>query len=193
MPETGRILLSTQPTPDIFMHSEATNNARSFPYRYEQASLSSEGAPNLPSFLQHSSLHPKLVMTIDDSATVRKIIEVSLRREGLEVVSYPDGIEALQAVANHHLDRLPDLVVLDLDLPQMNGFEIARYLRAKPQWSQTAIVILSRHDGIIDRLKARLAGAQAYMTKPFTTQQIVAMVQTTLETSFISFTRKIDR
>jgi twitching motility two-component system response regulator PilG len=192
MPEIQRILISTQQTPDIFMHGEATNNARSFPYRSEQASLPPEVAPNRPSFLQHSSLHPKLVMTIDDSATVRKIIEVSLRREGLEVVSYPDGIKALQAVTNHHLNRLPDLVVLGLDLPKMNGFEIARYLRAKPQWSQTAIVILSRHDGIIDRLKARLAGAQAYMTKPFTTQQIVAVVQTTLGARPISFTRKID-
>ncbi len=122
----------------------------------------------------------KLVMVIDDSPTVRKIVEVSLRREGLEVVSFPDGIEALRAVTNRQLDRVPDLIVLDIDLPKMNGYEIARYLRSKPQWSRTVIVILSRHDGVIDRLKARLAGTQAYLTKPFTTQMIVDVVNNSL-------------
>ena len=122
----------------------------------------------------------KLVMVIDDSPTVRKIVEVSLRREGLEVVSFPDGIEALRAVTNHQIERVPDLVVLDIDLPKMNGYEIARYLRSKPQWSRTVIVILSRHDGVIDRLKARLAGTQAYLTKPFTTQMIVDVVNNNL-------------
>ena len=119
----------------------------------------------------------QLVMVIDDSPTVRKIIEVSLGREGLEIVSFPDGIEALQAVTNGNVDRIPDLVVLDIELPKMNGFEIARYLRLKPKWNRTVIVILTRHDSIIDRLKARLAGTQVYLTKPFTTQTIVDVVK----------------
>jgi twitching motility two-component system response regulator PilG len=119
-------------------------------------------------------------MVIDDSPTVRKIIEVSLRREGLEVVSYSDGVEALRAVTTRQLDRLPDLLFLDIDLPKMNGFEIARHLRSKPQWNRTVIVMVSRHDGIIYRLKARLAGVQVYLTKPFTTQMIVDVVTTWL-------------
>ncbi len=122
-------------------------------------------------------------MMIDDSLTVRKIIEVALTREGLNVVCYPDGIEALRAVTDRQLDHIPDLVLLDLGLPKMNGFEILRYLRSKPQWNQTVIVILSRHDGIINRLKARLAGAQAYLTKPFTTQVLVDTVKTNLHLS----------
>ena len=122
----------------------------------------------------------KLVMVIDDSPTVRKIVEVSLRREGLEVVSFPDGIEALRAITSQQIDHVPDLVVLDIDLPKMNGYEIARYLRSKPQWNRTVIVILSRHDGMIDRLKARLAGTQAYLTKPFTTQMIIDVVNENL-------------
>jgi len=125
----------------------------------------------------------KLVMVIDDSPTVRKILEVSLRRAELDVVSYADGIEALRAVTNRQIERLPDLVILDIDLPKMNGYEIARYLRTKPQWSRTVIVILSRHDSVINRLKARLAGTQAYVTKPFTTQAIVDVVTTTLNLS----------
>jgi twitching motility two-component system response regulator PilG len=121
-----------------------------------------------------------LVMVIDDSPVVRKIIEVTLRREGMEVISYPDGVEALRAVTTRHLNRLPDLLFLDLELPKMNGFEIARHLRSKPQWNRTVIVILSRHDGIVDRIKARLAGTQAYLTKPCTRQMLVEVVMTNL-------------
>lgn len=118
-----------------------------------------------------------LVMVIDDSPTVRKLIEVTLRREGMEVISYADGIEAFRAITTRQLDRLPALLFLDIELPRMNGFKIAQHLRSKPQWDQTAIVILSRRDGIIDRIKARLAGTQAYLTKPFKTQTILETVQ----------------
>ena len=122
----------------------------------------------------------KQVMMIDDSPTVRKIVEVSLRRAGLEVVCFPDGIAALRAVTTRQVERIPDLVILDIDLPKMNGYEIARYLRSKPQWNQTVIVILSRHNGVIDRLKARLAGVQTYLTKPFTIKMIVDVVNNSL-------------
>jgi twitching motility two-component system response regulator PilG len=122
-----------------------------------------------------------LVMVIDDSPTVRKILEVTLRREGMEVVSYPDGVEALRAIATRSCDRLPDLLFLDLELPRINGFEVARYLRSQPQWNRTAIVVLSRRDSIIDRIKARLAGTQAYLTKPCTRQTIIEVVRTSLQ------------
>ncbi len=165
MPSLRRITLGSQTTTEVHVQNEITS--RSWFTSESEAML----PPNTPSLSQS-----KLIMVIDDSPTVRKIIEVCLRREGLEVVSYPDGIQALRAITN----RLPDLVILDLDLPKMSGFEIARYMRSKPQWSRTVIVILSRHDGILVRLKARLAGVQAYLTKPFTTQMIVDVVKTTL-------------
>ncbi len=125
----------------------------------------------------------KLVMVIDDSATVRKIVEVSLKREGIDAIGYANGIEALRDITTHKINRIPDLLILDLDLPKMSGYEIASYLRSKPQWSKTIIVILSKHDGILERLKARLSGAQAYLTKPFTRQIIVDVVNTCLKSS----------
>jgi CheY-like chemotaxis protein len=128
----------------------------------------------------------KLVMVIDDSPTVRKIVEVSLKREGFSVVAFSDGIEALRALTTRQLDRIPDLIFLDIDLPKMNGYEIARYLKSKPAWNNTIIVILSRHNGVVDRLKARLAGAQTYLTKPFTTQTILDVVHNNLNLSPIS-------
>jgi twitching motility two-component system response regulator PilG len=121
----------------------------------------------------------KLVMIIDDSLTVRKIIETSLKREGFESVSYGDGIEAMKALTAPDV-RIPDLVILDIGLPKMNGYEIARRLKTKQQYSNTVIVMLTGRDGMLDRLKGRLAGAKDYITKPFRTQEVMSIVHSHL-------------
>ncbi|HVB21247.1 MAG TPA: response regulator [Ktedonobacteraceae bacterium] len=122
----------------------------------------------------------KLVMIIDDSPTVRKIIETSLKREGFDSVSFPDGIEALRAITEHSLPRIPDLVILDIGLPKMDGYEFARRLKSKPQFQQTVIIMLTARDGMIDRLKGRLAGAKDYITKPFRTQDVISALHSHL-------------
>jgi CheY-like chemotaxis protein len=121
----------------------------------------------------------KLVMVIDDSPTVRKIVETCLKREGFAVAAFADGIEALQSLTLPQA-RIPDLVVLDIGLPKMDGYEIARRLKTKPQFSNTIIIMLSRHDGIIDRLKGRLAGAREYLIKPFKTQDFINVIESYL-------------
>lgn len=121
----------------------------------------------------------KLVMVIDDSPTVRKIVETCLKREGFAVVAFADGIEALQSLT-HPQARIPDLVVLDIGLPKMDGYEIARRLKTKSQFSNTIIIMLSRRDGIIDRLKGRLAGAREYLIKPFKTQDLINVIESYL-------------
>src|SRR5579884_2803084 len=118
----------------------------------------------------------KLIMVIDDSQTVRKIIATALGREGFAVVSFPDGVEALRWLAQPNA-RIPDVVTLDVGLPKLDGYEVARRLKAKPQFHQTVIVMISRRDGVIDRLKGRLAGAREYMTKPFKTHDVIAVVE----------------
>src|SRR5439155_16510776 len=118
----------------------------------------------------------KLVMIVDDSPTVRKIIETSLRREGFESVSYSDGIEALRAITEQRMRRIPDLVILDIGLPKMDGYEFARRLKTKPQFNNTVIVMLTSRDGLIDRLKGRLVGAKEYITKPFRTQEVIRVL-----------------
>ncbi|GER87954.1 response regulator [Dictyobacter vulcani] len=121
----------------------------------------------------------KLVMVIDDSATVRKIVETCLRREGFDVKSFPDGVEAMRWLTEPEA-RIPDLVILDIGLPKMDGYEVARRLKTKPQFNNTVIVMLSRRDGMIDKLKGRLAGAKDYLTKPFKTQDIIAVIESHL-------------
>ena len=121
----------------------------------------------------------KLVMVIDDSTTVRKIIETCLGRQGFQVLGFPDGVEAMRWLMEP-TSRVPDLVLLDIGLPKMDGYEVARRLKIKPQFSNTVIVMLSRSDGMIDRLKGRLAGAKDYITKPFKTQDIISVTESYL-------------
>ena len=128
----------------------------------------------------------KLVMIIDDSLTVRKIMETSLKREGFASVSYPDGIEALRALSERR-HPVPDLVLLDIGLPKMDGYEVARHLNTKQQFGNTPIVMISKRDGVIDRLKGRLAGAKDYITKPFKTQEVMTIVHSHLNTPTIGY------
>jgi twitching motility two-component system response regulator PilG len=116
------------------------------------------------------------VLVIDDSATVRKILEVCLRRAGYEMISFPDGVEAIRWLATPEA-FLPQLAFLDIEMPRMDGYAVAQYLKARPQYSHMVIAMLSGRTGILDRLKGRLAGADEYLTKPFRTQTILAVVQ----------------
>src|SRR2546425_410867 len=120
-----------------------------------------------------------LVMVIDDSLTIRKILEVCLHRAGYSVESFCGGVEMFRWL-NTAQAAIPDLVFVDLCLPIIDGYAIIRRLKAKPAFAQTVFVILSRRDGVLDRLKGRLAGASVYLTKPCKTQEIVAVVQTYL-------------
>ena len=122
----------------------------------------------------------RLVMVIDDSLTIRKILDICLRRAGYQVRCFADGVEAFRWLSSPEA-MIPTLVLVDLKLPKMDGYEIIRLLKANPAFAQTIFVILSQRDGVLDRLKGRLAGAHAYLTKPFKTDQIGAVIRTALE------------
>lgn len=122
----------------------------------------------------------QLIVVIDDSLTVRKILEVCLHRAGYEdVQSFPDGTEMLRWLMMPEA-RIPTLVLVDLNLPKMDGYTLIRHLKAKPAFAQTVFVILTGRSGMLDKLKGRLSGAQAYLTKPFRTDDILAIVHTYL-------------
>lgn len=118
-----------------------------------------------------------LVAIIDDSPTVRKIIETCLKRENYQVIAFNDGIEALRWYVENKQAPIPALVFLDIEMPKMDGYQVARYLKARATFANTTIIMISRRNGVIDRLKARLSGVDAYLTKPMPTQAILAIVQ----------------
>lgn len=115
------------------------------------------------------------VMVIDDSMTVRAVIEASLRRNGFAVTSFADGLQAMGALARGEV-AVPDVLLLDIGLPKMDGYEVAKILRAKPDFSQTVIVMLTGHDGVFDRIHSKMVGASAFITKPFRVKHVVDVV-----------------
>ena len=122
------------------------------------------------------------VVVIDDSVVVRKIVEISLGRCGIACMSYQDGYEALKAFQSGD-DSIPDLIFLDIGLPKIDGYDLLRLLKASPLFDHTEVVVLSARDGMLDRIKGRLAGARGYVTKPFKTQELLSIALACLEQS----------
>ncbi len=120
------------------------------------------------------------VVVIDDSTVVRKIVEISLRRCGITCISYQDGYEALRAFKQGEV-CIPDLIFLDIGLPKLDGIDLLRLLKTSTQFEHTTVIMLSGRDGMLDRLKSRLAGAGGYITKPFKIQELLSVALSCLE------------
>lgn len=119
------------------------------------------------------------IMVIDDSLTVRKILEASLQRAGFAVFSFPDGLQALHALHARQV-LTPDAVILDIGLPQMDGYTVARALKQRYASNPIPILLLSGYTSHLDKLRGRLAGASAYVTKPFQPAQVIAVLRAQL-------------
>jgi DNA-binding response OmpR family regulator len=116
------------------------------------------------------------IVIIDDSPTVRAVAEATLRRCGYTATAFAGGFEALAAFTRQEV-AVPDLVLLDIELPKMDGFQIAQVLRSKDEFNRTRIVMLTVRDKFFDRMRARLVGASGYITKPFRTDELIEQVR----------------
>lgn len=138
------------------------------------ASFSDSHLVQAPAFSAADSSRP-LLMLIDDSAPVRKIIEASFSRVGIPTVTFPDGLSAMQALARSEVS-VPNLLLLDIGLPKMDGYEVAQILRSHRAFEHTVIIMLTGRDGMLDRLRSRMVGARGYITKPFRVSDVVRTV-----------------
>lgn len=120
-----------------------------------------------------------LVIVIDDSRTICKIVEVALGRTGIRCISFPDGMTTLRTVQAQP-ELHPTVVLLDIQLPKIDGIALLRLFKQQPSFEMAAIIMLTRRDGVLDRLKARLAGASEYVTKPFQSEELVDVVRSYL-------------
>lgn len=120
----------------------------------------------------------QVVLVVDDSPTVRKIVQLTLQREHIRVVTAGDGLGALAAVS----DAQPDLILLDIMLPHMDGYNICHLVRNNPEYRDLPIIMLSGKDGIFDKMRGKLAGSTEYMTKPFDSTELVQTVRRYLDT-----------
>lgn len=113
------------------------------------------------------------VLIVDDEPTIREMVGLNLRREGIEVFHAATGEEALQMLADHR----PDAMVLDIMMPGMDGFEVCRRVR---DVSTIPILLLSARGEEVDRVVGLEMGADDYLTKPFAMRELVARVRAML-------------
>lgn len=119
----------------------------------------------------------KKILVADDEANILISLEFLMRREGYDVSVARDGQEALEAIVR---DR-PDLVLLDVMMPRRTGFEVCQAVRADEALRGVRIVLLTARGRDTDVAKGLALGADAYMTKPFSTRELVQKVAQVLE------------
>ncbi|HZT58339.1 MAG TPA: response regulator [Pyrinomonadaceae bacterium] len=119
---------------------------------------------------------PKRLLVVDDEPNLLRAVAVTLRAEGYEVVTARSGAEALVRVA----ESLPDLVVSDIRMPGMDGFQLARQLRSNPRTDLIPIVFLTARDETSDRVAGFRSGVDAYLVKPFEPDELVAVISNIL-------------
>jgi diguanylate cyclase (GGDEF)-like protein len=117
-----------------------------------------------------------VVLVVDDDPDIARFIEVNLRTQGFEVHLASDGVEALQRVE----DVRPDLVLVDVMMPRMDGFQVVDRLRADPRTANTSIIMLTAKALTADKVLGITAGADDYIVKPFDPVELVARVKGTL-------------
>ena len=115
----------------------------------------------------------KRILIADDEPNIVISLEFLMKREGFEVQVAADGEAALQAIGA----QLPDLVLLDVMLPKKDGFEVCQQIRAHPQWRSIKVLMLTAKGRDTEVSKGIALGADAYMTKPFSTRDLVEKVR----------------
>jgi twitching motility two-component system response regulator PilG len=116
----------------------------------------------------------RTVMVVDDSPTIRKILSLTLERAGYDVVAAADGEAALARFDT----VIPDLVFLDIAMPNLDGYEVCKRIKKSPRTAHIPVVMLSGKDAFFDRVKGKVAGATEYLTKPFETPVVLSVVAT---------------
>ena len=113
------------------------------------------------------------ILIVDDEAPIRRYLRTALGAQGFAVYEASDGREAIQSVVAHH----PEIIILDLGLSDMDGIEVTRRLR---EWTQIPIIILSVREAENDKIAALDAGADDYLTKPFSAGELMARMRVAL-------------
>ncbi|MDM8547618.1 response regulator [Candidatus Venteria ishoeyi] len=113
------------------------------------------------------------VIVIDDSKTIRRTAETLLKKAGCEVITATDGFESLSKVAEHH----PDIIFVDIMMPRLDGYQTCTLIKNNHVFKKIPVVMLSSKDGLFERARGRIVGAEHYMTKPFTREELLNTIK----------------
>jgi twitching motility two-component system response regulator PilG len=114
-----------------------------------------------------------MILVVEDSSTTRKVISITLSRQGYRVVEAADGLEALSKIS----EERPDLIMLDVILPKMDGYKILSIIKGNKEFKDIPVIMLTSKDGFINKMKGKMAGSTAYLTKPFDPDKMIAEIQ----------------
>lgn len=115
----------------------------------------------------------KRALTVDDSKTMREMVSFTLKGAGYEVIEAEDGKHALSVLG----DSPVDVVVTDLNMPNMNGIELIKELRAKPNYKYTPILMLTTEADDTKKNEGKSAGATGWIVKPFNPEKLIKVVE----------------
>ena len=119
----------------------------------------------------------KTILVVDDSPTVRKLIAGKLEKCGHDVLCSNDGVEAMERLENLR----PDLILLDINMPRMDGYQVCKLIRANNATKDVPVVMISGKDGFFDKVRGRMAGTSGYITKPFGPETLMKAVESYLK------------
>lgn len=114
---------------------------------------------------------PKTIMTVDDSASVRQMVSFTLKNEGHNVIEAVDGKDALGKLTGQ-----VDMIITDLNMPNMDGIEFIRQVRVKPAYKFIPIIMLTTESQAQKKQEGKTAGATGWIVKPFKPEQLLAVV-----------------
>ncbi|MFC7462561.1 response regulator [Hydrogenophaga defluvii] len=112
------------------------------------------------------------VLVVDDSQTIRRSAEMFLKQGGHRVVLAEDGFDALSKIN----DFQPDLVFCDILMPRLDGYQTCAIIKRNGRFARIPVVMLSSRDGVFDKARGRMVGAEEHLTKPFTRDQLLQAV-----------------
>lgn len=127
------------------------------------------------------------ILVVDDDADLRRLMSLVLQMGGYDVISAADGVEALNKVRQ----EAPNLVLLDIMMPEMDGFETCRRLRKLPEGANIPVIMLSAADQVADKVKGLKVGANGYITKPADSRELIARIEAQLRPTFARSARII--
>jgi DNA-binding response OmpR family regulator len=119
---------------------------------------------------RRKAMRKPIILVVDDEPAIRKFVRANLEARNFEVILASDGTEAIEVLEK----EMPDLLILDISMPKMDGFEVCKRVR---EWSQIPIIILSARGTELDKVKCLESGADDYITKPFGVDELMARVK----------------
>lgn len=117
----------------------------------------------------------RVILVVEDSPTTRKVIAITLTRNGYKVIEAGDGLEALSKL--NEGPQPPDLIMLDVILPKMDGYKILSIIKGNEEFKDIPVIMLTSKDGFLNKMKGKMAGSAAYLTKPFDPEQMLQEIK----------------